>query len=95
MQVVASSYRSDDYKTGDDAIVHSAYKRESVSLIGTLTPTSSTAIEFDVDLGRGNASYADRTMDARTFDRTSYNLPCSSILMILLIGLICEFGTMP
>lgn len=74
LQVIASSYRSDDYKTGDDAIVHSAYKRESVSLIGTLTPTSSTAIEFDVDLGRGNASYADRAMDARTFDRTSYNL---------------------
>ena len=46
----------------------------SVSLIGTLTPTQNTALELDIDLGRGNASYADRAMDARTFDRISYNL---------------------
>lgn len=74
LQAIVSHYESADYRAGDNTIVHSAYNRESASVIGTLTPTSSTAIEFDIDVGRGWASYADRAMDARTFDRISYNL---------------------
>ncbi len=74
LQAIVSHYESADYRAGDRRIVHSAYNRESASIIGTLTPTSSTALEFDIDIGRGWASYADRAMDARTFDRISYNL---------------------
>ncbi|WP_258554141.1 TonB-dependent receptor domain-containing protein [Helicobacter cinaedi] len=74
IQAIYSHYESRDYRSGDNKVVHSAYNRESVSLIGTLTPTQNTALELDIDLGRGNASYADRAMDARTFDRISYNL---------------------
>ena len=74
LQAIVSHYESADYRAGDRRIVHSAYNRESASLIGTFTPTSSTALEFDIDIGRGWASYADRAMDARTFDRISYNL---------------------
>ncbi|WP_243555282.1 hypothetical protein [Helicobacter cinaedi] len=47
--------------------MHSAYNRESVSLIGTLTPTQNTALELDIDLGRGNASYADRGNGRKDF----------------------------
>lgn len=74
IQAIYSHYESRDYRSGDNKVVHSAYNRESVSLIGTLTPTQNTALELDIDIGRGNASYADRAMDARTFDRISYNL---------------------
>lgn len=74
IQAIYSHYESRDYRSGDNKAVHSAYNRESVSLIGTLTPTQNTALELDIDIGRGNASYADRAMDARTFDRISYNL---------------------
>lgn len=74
LQAIYSRYQSKDYRDGNNKIVHSAYKRESASLIGTLTPTSKMAFEASIDIGRGNASYADRGMDARTFDRISYNL---------------------
>lgn len=74
LQAIYSHYESKDYRDGSHSTVHSAYKRESASLIGTLTPTSKTALEASFDIGRGNASYADRGMDARTFDRISYNL---------------------
>ena len=74
LQAIYSHYQSNDYRSGDDKKVHSAYKRESVSLIGALTPNERTNIELDVDIGRGNASYADRAMDASAFDRISYNL---------------------
>lgn len=74
LQAIISHYSADDYKAGGGTTVHSAYNRESVSVIGTITPTENSALELDIDVGRGFASYADRAMDARTFDRTSYNL---------------------
>lgn len=74
LQAIISHYSADDYKAGGGTKVHSAYNRESISIIGTITPTENSALELDIDVGRGFASYADRAMDARTFDRTSYNL---------------------
>lgn len=74
LRAIASSYRSDDYKTPKNGKIHSKYKKESISLIATLTPFENSAIEFDTDLSRGFASYADRKMDGRTFDRKSFNL---------------------
>lgn len=74
LQAIISHYSANDYNAGDSTKVHSAYNRESISVIGTITPTENTALELDIDMGRGFASYADRAMDARTFDRISYNL---------------------
>ncbi|NDJ27878.1 TonB-dependent receptor plug domain-containing protein [Campylobacter sp. MIT 19-121] len=74
LRVIGSRYSSNDYETANKQSVHSAYKRESLSLIGTLTPFESTGIELDADFGKGFASYADRAMDGRAFDRTSFNL---------------------
>lgn len=72
LQAIYSNYRSDDYKSGKGDRVHSAYKRQSGSFIGALTPSPDLKLELSFDIGRGEAAYADRTMDARTFDRESY-----------------------
>lgn len=73
LRVIASRYSSNDYKDGEGNEIHSKYKRQALSLIGTLTPFESTGIELDADFGEGFASYADRSMDGRDFDRTSLN----------------------
>lgn len=80
LQAIASHYESGDYRTGSasshklGASTHTAYKRESASLIATFTPSKYTGIELDMDIGRGFSSYQDRSMDARTFDRLSFSL---------------------
>ena len=74
LQVIASSYSSDDYKAANNETIRSRYNRESASIIGTLTPTQSTAISLSADFSDGMAAYADRSMDGRAFDRTSWNL---------------------
>lgn len=73
LQAFASRYSSSDYKSTDKAVVHSANKKEAISLIATLTPDYTQAFELRADFSRGYAAYADRAMDARTFDRTSLN----------------------
>lgn len=40
--------------------------------IGALTPSPDLKLELSFDISRGEAAYVDRTMDARTFDRESY-----------------------
>ncbi len=72
LQAIYSNYRSDDYESGKGDRVHSAYKRQSGIFVGALTPSPDLKLELSFDIGRGEAAYADRTMDARTFDRESY-----------------------
>lgn len=84
LQVFASRYSSDDYKNANKETVHSANKKESLSLVATLTPFEQSAFEFNVDVSRGFAAYADRTMDARTFDRTSFNFRFNQELNLVL-----------
>lgn len=80
LQAIASHYEQGDYRTGDKSFIgagratHSAFQKESASLIATFTPTKYTGIELDMDIGRGFSSYQDRAMDARTFDRLSLTL---------------------
>ncbi|MDD6054956.1 MAG: TonB-dependent receptor [Helicobacteraceae bacterium] len=74
LQAIYSDYQSNDYKSGSGEIVHSQYYRRQGSAIATLTPNQNSAIEFSVDVGRGDAAYADRALDARTFDRESYSI---------------------
>lgn len=72
--VIVSDYSSKDYKAANGKRIHSAYDRSSVSIIGTLTPTKDTLLELLADLSRGQAAYADRGMDGRSFDRMSFML---------------------
>ncbi|WP_300926663.1 TonB-dependent receptor domain-containing protein, partial [Helicobacter rodentium] len=74
LQGIYSDYSRDDYKDGAGQRVHSEYQRRSGTIVGTLTPTETSALELSADIGRGEAAYADRAMDARTFDRESYQL---------------------
>lgn len=73
IQAFVSRYSSGDYKSADKTAVHSANKKEAISLIATLTPEYTQAFELRADFSRGYAAYADRAMDARTLDRTSLN----------------------
>ncbi|WP_394908312.1 TonB-dependent receptor domain-containing protein [uncultured Helicobacter sp.] len=72
--VIVSDYSSKNYKAANGKYVHSAYDRQSVSVIGTLTPTQNTLLELSTDVSRGEAAYADRGMDGRSFDRMSFML---------------------
>lgn len=74
LDVIVSDYSSKDYKAADGRSIHSAYDRQSASVIGTLTPTQNTLIELSADVSRGEAAYADRGMDGRSFDRMSFML---------------------
>ena len=72
LEVSGGHYKSGDYKSGDGQKMHTHYKRNSVSLVGTLTPTDTTALQLSADLGEGEAAYADRMRDGTQFDRKSF-----------------------
>lgn len=74
LQILASDYSQEDYRAANKKHVHSQYDRQSLSIIGTLTPTQTTAIELAFDVSQGEAAYADRSMDGKAFDRQSWNL---------------------
>ncbi|WP_181001483.1 TonB-dependent receptor plug domain-containing protein [Campylobacter concisus] len=74
LEISGGHYQSGDYKSGDGQKMHTHYKRNSVSLVGTLTPTDTTALQLSVDLGDGEAAYADRMRDGVQFDRKSFGL---------------------
>ena len=74
LQISGGHYESGDYKSGGGQKMHTHYKRNSVSLVGTITPTDSTAIQLSTDLGEGEAAYADRMRDGVQFDRKSFGL---------------------
>ena len=74
LEVSGGHYESGDYKSGDGQKMHTHYKRNSVSLVGTLTPTDTTALQLSADLGEGEAAYADRMRDGVQFDRKSFGL---------------------
>ena len=74
LELSGGHYESGDYKSGDGQKMHTHYKRNSVSLVGTLTPTDTTALQLSADLGEGEAAYADRMRDGTQFDRKSFGL---------------------
>ena len=74
LEVSGGHYESGDYKSGGGQKMHTHYKRNSVSLVGTLTPTETTALQLSADLGEGEAAYADRMRDGIQFDRKSFGL---------------------
>lgn len=68
---------SDDYEDGAGNEVRSSYWRRSLSAAVGWTPDATTLIEASADLGEGQATYSDRTMDAVALDRQSVKLKFS------------------
>lgn len=66
--------KSDNYKDGAGNEVHSAYERQSATLLGGYKIDPNTRIDVDATVSRGEAAYADRTLDGSKFDRESYGL---------------------
>lgn len=54
--------------------------KKSLSFIGTLTPTQTTAIRLSGDFGWAEAAYADRMMDGVKFDRISWGLDLEQLI---------------
>ncbi|WP_158020724.1 TonB-dependent copper receptor [Chromobacterium sphagni] len=74
LRLIDSHNQAGDYRDGDGQKVHSAYQRDSQSLIAGLTPGRDTTIELSGDFGRGRAAYADRMMDGSQFDRSAWGV---------------------
>jgi iron complex outermembrane receptor protein len=66
--------KSDDYKDGAGNKVHSAYERQSATVLGGYKIDDNTRIDLDAVASRGEAAYADRTLDGSKFDRESYGV---------------------
>jgi iron complex outermembrane receptor protein len=65
---------SDNYKDGAGHEVHSAYERQSATVLGGYKIDSNTRIDVDATVSRGEAAYADRSVDGSLFDRQSYGV---------------------
>jgi iron complex outermembrane receptor protein len=65
---------SGNYEDGDGVEIHSKFERESATLIGGYRMDYNTNLEIDYITSRGEAAYADRTLDGSQFDRESYGL---------------------
>jgi iron complex outermembrane receptor protein len=74
LRLIDAHNEASDYRDGNGQKVHSAYQRDSQSLIAGLTPTRDTTIELSGDFGRGHAAYADRGMDGSQFDRSAWGV---------------------
>ena len=73
--ILTRSY-SNDYKDGGGNKVHSAYRRNSATLIGAITPDSDTVYQITGDISDGRAAYSHSAKygnDGRTLDRKAVN----------------------
>lgn len=66
--------QSDDYEDGDGNQVHSQYDRSAVDAAIGWTPDEQTVLELSGALGRGEAAYAGKAMDASQLDRENLGL---------------------
>ncbi|UTH75223.1 TonB-dependent copper receptor [Chromobacterium sp. IIBBL 290-4] len=72
LRLIDSHNQADDYRDGDGQKVHSAYRRDSQSVIAGFTPGRDTTLELSGDVSNGRAAYADRSMDGSQFDRRAW-----------------------
>lgn len=63
---------SGNYEDGDGTEIHSFFERQSATLLAGYRPDLDTRIDLDAVVSRGEAAYADRSMDGSQFDRESY-----------------------
>lgn len=64
----------DDYEDGNGDAVHSAFERDSASVVLGLRPTDTLNVEVDVIVSEAESSNSDRNVDGSLFDRTSYGV---------------------
>ena len=64
----------DDYEDGNGDEVHSAFERDSASMVLGLRPTETLNVEVDVIVSEAESSNSDRNVDGSLFDRTSYGV---------------------
>ncbi|MBT6184286.1 MAG: TonB-dependent receptor plug domain-containing protein, partial [Betaproteobacteria bacterium] len=64
----------DDYEDGNGDAVHSAFERDSASMVLGLRPTDTLNVEVDVIVSEAESSNSDRNVDGSLFDRTSYGV---------------------
>lgn len=74
LRVIGSNNHGGDYRDGDGNKVHSGYDRHSSTAYATLTPDVDTTLELSADRSRGQAAYADRSMDGSRFDRDAWGI---------------------
>ncbi|MGO1793059.1 MAG: TonB-dependent copper receptor [Oceanisphaera sp.] len=70
----ANHNQAHDYQDGGGNIVHSGYDKNSQSLQLGLTPDELSLLEVSYDRSRGEAAYADRSMDGSQFDRDAWGI---------------------
>ncbi|MCL6264313.1 TonB-dependent copper receptor [Craterilacuibacter sp. RT1T] len=72
VRAIGSQAHGGDYKDGNGDKVHSAFERRSATVIAGLTPDEDSTLEISADRSRGEAAYADRSMDGSVFDRDAW-----------------------
>jgi iron complex outermembrane receptor protein len=65
---------SDNYEDGNGDEVHSAYDRDSGSMVFGFEPTDELNVEFDLIVSEAESSSSDRNVDGSLFDRASFGL---------------------
>ena len=80
LTVTVTHAQSDNYQDGEGQAVHSAYQRQSATVLGSIELTERTQLKVDAVGSRGEAAYADRSVDGSKFDRESYGLTMSHAL---------------
>ncbi|TIC78670.1 TonB-dependent copper receptor [Crenobacter intestini] len=74
LRAIGTQAHGGDYKDGNGEKVHSAFDRHSATAIAGFTPDADTTIELSADRSRGEAAYADRSMDGTVFDRDAWGV---------------------
>lgn len=74
LRLNANHNKAGNYKDGSGNRVNSAYDKNSQSLQLGLTPDDLSLIELSYDRSRGEAAYADRSMDGSKFDRDAWGI---------------------
>ncbi|MXR37689.1 TonB-dependent copper receptor [Craterilacuibacter sinensis] len=74
VRAIGTQAHGGDYQDGNGDKVHSAFDRHSATAIAGFTPDADTTIELSADRSRGEAAYADRSMDGTVFDRDAWGI---------------------
>jgi iron complex outermembrane recepter protein len=74
VQAIATRSKSNDYRDGAGASIHSSYMRWSADVEMGWTPTENSYLELSLARSNGRAAYADRMMDGTKFARDNFSV---------------------
>ncbi|MCC4263312.1 TonB-dependent copper receptor [Oceanimonas baumannii] len=74
MRLNANHNEAGNYQDGSGNRINSAYNKDSQSVQLGLTPDELSLLELSYDRSRGEAAYADRSMDGSKFDRDAWGV---------------------